>query len=293
MERRVRVLPYGVYCSAELGDREGMIRSLHEFCSLSESRQMLHLQWAAQHGRAMQALLEGRFAVAEELAERAYEMGRRTHGQNVEGVYGMQMFTIRREQGRLSEIAPIIKRLVDKEPERNTWRPGFAVIATEVGFKKQAQQVLDEFREGNFSFPVDGKRSTTLSYLADVCATLNDEVSAGILYTLLEPYSKMTITAGVVTVCYGSAGRFLGNLAGVLADWERAEEHFEDALRIDRGMQAWPWLAHTQQAFARVLRRRGRHDDIKRAGALAHESWETATRLDMTALKEKLRTQQH
>jgi tetratricopeptide (TPR) repeat protein len=267
-------------------------RSLDELCLLTESGQMLHHQWSTQHGRAMQALLAGDFTLAEEFAERAYEMGRRTHGQNVAGVYGVQMFTIRREQGRLSEIAPIIKRFVDEEPEGNTWRPGFALIAAELGFKEQAQRVLDESREANFSFPVDAKRSTTLSYLADVCATLDDEASARMLYSLLEPYRKLTIMAGVVTVCYGSAGRFLGNLAGVWGDWDSAEEHFEDALRIDREMQAWPWLAHTQHDFARILRRRGRHDDIKLAGALVSESWETATRLEMTALKKKIRTQQ-
>jgi class 3 adenylate cyclase/tetratricopeptide (TPR) repeat protein len=293
VDRRARALAFGIYYSAETGDREEMSRSLDEFCSLSESRQMLHHEWAAQHGRAMVAILNGDFAVAEELAEKAYKMGRRTHGQNVDGVYGMQMFTIRREQGRLAEIAPIIKRFIDKEPERSTWRPGFALIATELGFKEQAQRVLNEFRETDFSFPVDAKRSTTLSYLADVCATLDDEASARVLYSLLEPYYKLTITAGVVTVCYGSAGRFLGNLAGVLADWDRAEEHFEDALGIDQKMQASPWLAHTQHDFARMLRRRGRHDDIKRAEALVNESWQTATRLDMTALKGKLRMQQH
>jgi class 3 adenylate cyclase/tetratricopeptide (TPR) repeat protein len=292
VDRRARALSFYSYYSAEFGDREGMVRSLDEFCSLSESRQMLHHQWVAQHGRAMQALLVGNFPVAEELVEKAYEMGRRTHGPDVDGVYGIQMFSIRREQGRLAEIAPIMKRFIDKEPERNTWRPGFALIATEVGFNEQAQKVLDEFRETDFSLPMDGKRSITLSYLADVCAALNDEISARSLYDLLEPYRNLTITAPVMTVCYGSAGRFLGKLAEVLADWDRADEHFEDALRIDQEMQAWPWLAHTQYDFARMLYRRGRHDDIRRAGTLVNESWETATRLDMTALKAKLRAQQ-
>jgi tetratricopeptide (TPR) repeat protein len=182
---------------------------------------------------------------------------------------------------------------VDEEPERKTWRPGFAVIAAELGFKEQAQRVLDESREANFSFPVDAKRSTTLSYLADVCTTLDDEASARMLYALLEPYRKLTIMAGVVTVCYGSAGRFLGNLAGVLGDWDRAEKHFEDALGIDRAMQAWPWLAHAQHDFARMLRRRGRRDDMKRAEALTNNRGRRRLASTCRALKEKLRTRLH
>jgi hypothetical protein len=35
----------------------------------------------------------------------------------------MRMFTIRREQGRLSEVAPIIKRFVDEHPRRPSGGP--------------------------------------------------------------------------------------------------------------------------------------------------------------------------
>ena len=34
-------------------------------------------------------------------------MGRQTHGDHDEGIYGIQMFTIRREQDRLAEVAPV------------------------------------------------------------------------------------------------------------------------------------------------------------------------------------------
>ena len=153
--------------------------------------------------------------------------------------------------------------------------------------------MLDELRQTDFAFPMDAKRSTTLSYLADVCAALEDERSARALYDLLEPYRHMTVMAGIVTVCYGSAGRFLGALADVLGDWDRSEEHFEEALRIDRHMHAWPWLAHAQHRYAHMLRRRGRHGDIAHADALLNESLAIASRLKMTALLTVLRGQLH
>src|ERR1700756_2149623 len=290
---RTRILSVHIYYSAEFGDYQGMIAALDQFQSSIEGRQMQHQEWVAQLGRAMQALLIGAFAAAEKLAENAYAMGRRTHGESVEGVYGMQMFTIRREQGRLAEIAPVIKQLIHNKPESNTWKPGFALVATELGFKPQAQKMLDELRQTDFAFPMDAKRSTTLSYLADVCAALEDERCARALYDLLEPYRHMTVTAGIVTVCYGSAGRFLGALADMLGDWDRSEEHFEEALRMDRHMHAWPWLAHAQNRYAHMLRRRGRHGDIAHANALLNESLATASRLNMTALLTRLRGQLH
>jgi class 3 adenylate cyclase/tetratricopeptide (TPR) repeat protein len=290
-ERYVRALSARVFVAAEAGDGRRLAADLDEYHSQSERGQMRHCQWVEQHGRAMQAVLAGDFAAAEKFAEAAHTLGGKTHGEIASGVYGMQMFTIRREQGRLVDVAPIIKRFIDAG--NRTWRPGFALIASDLGFKEQAQRIVDELRENDFDFPFDAKRSTTLSYLAEVCAALGDQVSARKLFALLEPYRHMTITAGMLIVCYGSAGRFLGELADAFADWDGAEEHFEDALRMNRDMEAWPWLAHTQHRFARMLRRRGRTGDIKRIEELLSQSWTTASQLGMIALKESLRRDHH
>jgi hypothetical protein len=149
--------------------------------------------------------------------------------------------------------------------------------------------MLDELAETDFAFPLDAKHSTTLAYLAEVCVALEDEARAERLYTLLMPYRDMTVTAGVTTVCYGAAGRFLGALAAVLGDWDGAEAHFQTALSMNSTMRAWPWLAHSQHAYAEVLRRRGRPGDEERIWSLANEALEIAVRLDMVALKQKMR----
>ena len=287
-----RAICLEVYQSAEFGDRARMDNTLAKYESWSKDRRH-NARWIARHGRAMQAMLDGDFVRAERLAEEAHEMGRRGQGEHVEGVYGMQMFTIRREQGRLAEVAPVIKRLLDEDPDEPAWRPGFALIASDLGYKEPAQRVFDALAAAGFRFAYDAKRSTTLAYLAEVCAFLGDEASAETLYGLLEPYRDLTVIAGIATVCYGSAGRYLGLLATTLAAWDRAEEHFEDALRTNDGMGALAWLAHTQREYAEMLRRRGRMADLKRAGALLSDSWAAANRLDMVALKGRLRGQQH
>jgi hypothetical protein len=241
----------------------------------------------------MQAMLDADFVRAESLAQEAYEMGKCGLGEHVEGVYGMQMFTIRREQGRLTEVAPVIKRLLDEDPDEPAWRPGFALIASDLGYKEPAQRVFDTLAATGFRFAYDAKRSTTLAYLAEVCAFLGDEARAEALYGMLEPYRDLTVIAGVATVCYGSAGRYLGLLATALAAWDRAEEHFEEALRTNDRMGALAWLAHTQRDYAEMLRRRGRMADLKRADVLLSETWTVANRLEMVALKARLHGQQH
>ena len=159
--------------------------------------------------------------------------------------------------------------------------------------KDPARRKLADLAETGFKFPIDAKHSTTLAYVAEVCATLGAESHAATVFGLLAPYREMTITTGVTTVCYGSAGRYLGILADVLGQWDQAEELFEQALRMNQKMEALPWLAHTQRDLAHMFRRRGRTADITRAETLLADAWATAERLGMVALKNKLRAHQH
>jgi tetratricopeptide (TPR) repeat protein len=287
-----RALSTDFYFSVECGESEHLAKILAKIVTLTESGQRRRHEWVAAQAKALLAILEGEFAGAERLAENAFEIGQKTAGEHVEGVYGLQMFTIRREQARLAEVAPVIKRFTEEHPEEVTWRPGLALIASDLGFKDAAQRMLAQLGETGFSFPLDAMRSTTLAYLAEVCASLNDAVRAEALYAKLVSYRDMTITAGVATVCYGSTGRYLGMLADTLGSWDLSEEHFEEALKLNRKMNAWPWLAHSQQEFAHMLHRRGRKSDIVRADELLREARATAARLQMTALSSRLHAQQ-
>jgi hypothetical protein len=105
------------YVSAELGQRARVDRSLAALSELGEGRQRLDLQWTSRHGAAMLAILDGDFVAAERFAKEGLELGRLTHGDRMEGVYGIQMFSIRREQGRLAEVATVVKRIIDENPD--------------------------------------------------------------------------------------------------------------------------------------------------------------------------------
>jgi hypothetical protein len=204
------------------------------------------------------------------------------------GVYGMQMFTIRREQSRLAEVAPLLKRFVDEHPDDATWRPGLMLIASDLGFETQARRNLDQLTESESCIPMDSKRLVTLTYLAEVAARLRETRHAGRVYAFLLPFRDQVVTVPVFTVCCGSAARYLGMLAGVLGDWSAAEEHFEHALRLDEHLRAWPWLAHSRHEFAVVLSARDRKGDRARAADLLASAAATAKELKMFALLERI-----
>src|SRR5262249_57219258 len=95
----------------------------------------------------------------------------------------------------------------------------------------------------------------SLTYLTDACAALGDVTIAELVYPELEPFAESNILIGHLVSCYGAAARYLGMLASLLGDADRAEAHFEQAMALNRRMEAWTWVAHTAYEYARSLLR--------------------------------------
>lgn len=56
-------------------------------------------------------------------------------------IFGLQMFTIRRAQGRLQELEPVVKYFVQQHRVASTWRPGLALIYSEIGRQRDATKI--------------------------------------------------------------------------------------------------------------------------------------------------------
>ncbi|WP_170465354.1 adenylate/guanylate cyclase domain-containing protein [Ruegeria arenilitoris] len=277
-----------LFVGAEMADRALMDHSLELLTEISEKDNHLQLYWVQKHARAMVAIMDGDFEQAEKHATEAVKIGRKTHGEHVEGVFGVQMFTIRREQNRLHEVAPVIKKLMTDSPEDISWKPGFGLIAAELGYKEPAERVLIEMAGNGFDLPPDAMYSTTLSYLADICVAVEHQEHAKTLFDMLAPYEDLTITAGATTVCTGAAARRLGRLSAVLKDWDTSDAMFQKAIEIDTRMKCPPWIAHSKAAYASALRRRGHPDDVEQAFQLEGEALAISQKLSMVSLRSRL-----
>jgi tetratricopeptide (TPR) repeat protein len=262
--------------------------ALERYRQIATTGQHFVDKWCLTGAQAMRAILVGDFAAAQHKARESMQMAQSVDAELAAGVYGMQMFTIRREQGRLAEVAPLFKRFVDEHSEDFTWRPGLMLICCDLGFEAQARDNLDRLAESESSIPVDSKRLVTLTYLAEVAARLRDVEHAEQVYARLLPFRDQVVTVPVFTLCCGSAARYLGMLAHVLGDWSAAEEHFEYALRMDERLRAWPWLAHGRHEFALMLAARNRIEDRARAQDLLATAAAAAKELKMFALVERI-----
>jgi DNA-binding CsgD family transcriptional regulator len=234
----------------------------------------------------MRAVFEGRFAEGERLAQEAFAIGQRLRGQDAAGSFGMQMFTLRRQQGRLQEFAPAVRYFVATSPEHAAWRPGLAVIYSELGLEQEARAEFERLAAHDFAdLPQDAMWLACLVYLAEVCAFLGDARRAATLYRLLAPCAGRAIVVGFTGACYGAASRYLGMLATTMAHWEEARQHFEDALAMNARIGARPWLAHTQHQYAVMLLARHQPGDRERAMHLLDEALTMSRALGMQALE--------
>jgi class 3 adenylate cyclase/tetratricopeptide (TPR) repeat protein len=282
----VRANAFAMVGYLEMGDLAAFEDRLARRHTLFEGAQID--MYGLNSTEAMRAILHGDFAAAERLSEEALHTPAGVDDEVVTGVYGMQMFTIRREQGRLAEVAPLVKRFAAEKSRDPVWGPGLALIAADLGFTQAAQKTFGKIAADGFALPVDARRNITLCYLAEVCARIGDADRAERLYDLLRPYQDIAVVVPIATVCCGANSRYLGMLAAALRDWTTAEAHFEAALDMDERLRAWPWLAHTKHEFALMLRQRSRSGDQERADALLAAALASAERFGMGALAAKI-----
>jgi DNA-binding CsgD family transcriptional regulator/tetratricopeptide (TPR) repeat protein len=272
-----------------LGDLESARAEIVVLREMAERTAQPFMNHVAEHYASAIALCDGNLADAEATAGRSHDWGRLLIGRDASGTHGIQMFGIRREQGRLAELAPVVRILAGGADREGAWRPGLVAVLAELGMEREARLELSRLMAQG----IDGFQASlwlaTLTYLTDACSALDDEATAAIVYPRLEPLAGTNVMIGHLVACYGAADRYLGMLAATLREPGRAEEHFERAMEQNRRMKASTWVAHTAYEYGRFLlgQGRGAHEY---AEALLGEAAGLAERIGMEGLLGKIRS---
>ena len=98
-------------CRAQiaLGDLDDASLALDRFRRATATGRFSLFQLMAIHLETILAIAAGDLAAAEALAEHGLALDAADESPASAGVYGVQMFTIRRAQGRLAEVAPVLR----------------------------------------------------------------------------------------------------------------------------------------------------------------------------------------
>jgi DNA-binding SARP family transcriptional activator len=268
----------------EMGDVEGAKEDAAAMGRLAEKLRQPSQTLYVTNLLANIALLEGDFGVAERLIDEALALGELAQRWNARVAYRLQSFLLRHAQGRLSELADIY----EAHPSAFDYRtyPIFDCILArfydELGRRDEARAKFEKLATDDFAgIPFDEEWLSSMCLLADLAASLDDARRGRVLYGLLAPWSDR-VGAGHPEISLGAVARYLGLLASADSRWDDAERHFEDAIEINARIGASPWLAHTQEDYARMLRRRDRGRDHDRAAELYDTALAAYRELSMT-----------
>jgi DNA-binding CsgD family transcriptional regulator len=177
----------------------------------------------------------------------------------------------------------VIRILAGDAAREGPWRPGLAALLAELGMESEARRELSRLVSEGLDPLRESLWLASLAYLTDASAALGDEEVAALVYPELEPLAGANVMIGHLVSCYGAADRYLGMLATTLGEWDRAEEHFERGMELNRRMGADTWLAHTANEYAGLLQRRPA-GDTARADALRRQAAGLAERIGLAGL---------
>jgi DNA-binding CsgD family transcriptional regulator/tetratricopeptide (TPR) repeat protein len=274
----------------ESGDTAGALAVAHVHHASGQATKDPFNEAVSLAALTMIATHEGRFAEAEQYAMQCLRCGQRFDRENAAGLLGVQMFTIRRHQGRLQELAPVLGQFLDSQPLASTWRPGLAIVHRELGARDDARRIFEGLAASGFAdIPHDAIRTASLAYLAEVCAWLGDRERAPLLLRLLAPCAERNIVFGAHTASLGAAARLLGLLQATLQRWDEAQRHFEFALLLDARSGGRPWLARSRLDFAAMLERRDAPGDREHAQNLVEAALGDACELGLRGLEAQAR----
>ena len=226
----------------EFGRLDELEELLERYGSLGVARYGVH-QYLASAYRTTLSLLRGEWTGLETIIERQFEIGTRTRRGDADGVYGAQMFALNRDLGRLHSLKRQIEQVA--AAQGRVWQPGMMLLYAETGMLDEARRIFVELAEQRFAGVCrDEMYATCLVFCAETCCALRDAVRAAELYELLSAYAGQTANHPTA-VCFGAADLYLAGLADSAGWPERAVEHFERAIALNRGMRAWPWLVRS------------------------------------------------
>jgi hypothetical protein len=289
-ELRFHALMYRVVDEMELGDVEAAYADAAALGTGARERHLPFYLWPSSMFATMRELFEGRFEEAETLVNETFRIGLPAHPSALRFM-GAQLALLRRDQGRAEEFRAIVHGGFDESSDILVWRVACVLADLEAGDEAGARAGFRELAAHGFAdVPEDFFATVTFAMLADICAAIDDEAGAALLYERVLPLRGQFVVLAIGVLCMGSASYFLGLLALTSRAFDEAEALLVQAIEEHERVGALPMLTRSRLAHLRVLRRRDAPGDRERAGRLRDVVIADADRLGMVGVLAEART---
>jgi hypothetical protein len=221
-------------------------------------------------------LLAGELASAEQLANRAFEIGQDGDEPDAFPVLAAQLLSISSQRGTMGQMVPLIEQVVDENPGLPAFRSVLAAAHVEAEHPQLARPILEEASSQGFALPMDVGWLTGMVTYAEAAIECGEERFAEPLLEMLLPWADL-LSYNDVTV-EGPVSHYLGGLAWVLGRYQQSAEFFDDAVRFCHRVGAPCFGARARLNWARMLLDRGQPSEEMFVQRLLREALASAQR---------------
>jgi len=262
---RIAMAAESIEIGAELDEPLDLFHALHwqaaaqlELCEVEAAARSLREQerivgrvgdatarWLCEWGESLHLSLRGQLEEAEARAQRAVENARHSAQPDALTPYFSQLCSIRWQEDRLGELAPLLARALPQYPGIPGFRSLVVLAHTEAGEPALAREVLAGEVATRFEgLPRDPFWIATMVDYAYAVARLGDREAATLLHGLLDPYRGRLATTAVAV--WGVVDHALGRLELLLGREEAGRRSLRTAVDAYAAIGAPLWRARAE-----------------------------------------------
>ena len=266
----------------QLGQRPALDNAISRLEEYADRRNDALATWRAKMARATLAQHEGRFDEAVRFGSEALELSTRGGHQGADFQYRILV-----SQCRLKTAGgPVEDALLGIPIGPDAFHMYAAMTSVDLGDFERAAALFELALPAMDEINGSDLQVTTHAASAMVAWALGRADVAPTIYAALEPFAdELGVSASGQAASMGSVSRYLGQMAALMADWDRVETDFARAMRRNLETGARAELAETRFDWATALLRRGLARDRERATAMLDAAVRGAAELGMEPLR--------
>jgi DNA-binding SARP family transcriptional activator len=203
--------------------------------------------------RATRSLMTDSGGDAEGMVRAAAVLGGELQQVDAPGMEILQLFALRRQQGRCHEVVPALVTASHDQPRMEAGISLLACSSLESGRPDDARRIVDQvLAGGEVRFPRNNMRLGGIALVAGVVAEVGTDEQRLLCRRELEPYAEQWCVFGAGGAVFGPGHQWLGELAAASGDVADGRKHLTRARELAEAASSPYWIERAQTALDRT-----------------------------------------